>query len=188
MNAFLAAWLKTGREEGGYVDNPNDSGGPTNHGVTERVARAHGYRGHMRDLPRDRAREIAKSQYWDLMRLDDVALISVPVAEEMFDTGFNCGQDNAAKFLQRALNRFNRSHRTGVAPDYPEVSEDGLIGRMTLQSLRMFFDRRKKLGETVMLRALNAQQGAYYMAITPAHSRNEEFAFGWFANRVRIEA
>ena len=26
--------------EGGYVDNPKDPGGATNHGVTERVARA----------------------------------------------------------------------------------------------------------------------------------------------------
>ena len=31
--------------EGGYVDEPDDSGGETNYGVTKAVARANGYRG-----------------------------------------------------------------------------------------------------------------------------------------------
>jgi lysozyme family protein len=185
MQAFLNAWLKTGREEGGYVNNPHDKGGPTNFGITEVVARANGYRGDMRDLTQAQARQIAYKQYWQIMRLDDVAALSVPIAEEMFDTGFNCGQGNSAKFLQRALNRFNRSHRK-EGPDYPELAEDGIVGPMTIYSLRLFLERRKKAGELVMLRALNSLQGAYYISITPAHSPNEEFAFGWFANRVRI--
>ena len=38
--------------EGGYVDHPADRGGRTCFGITEAVARAHGYDGAMRDLPR----------------------------------------------------------------------------------------------------------------------------------------
>ena len=41
--------------EGGYVNHPADPGGATRWGVTERLARAHGYRGPMRDYPRGEA-------------------------------------------------------------------------------------------------------------------------------------
>ena len=44
--------------EGGYSDHPADRGGPTRWGVTEAVARAHGYAGSMRHFPRAQAAAI----------------------------------------------------------------------------------------------------------------------------------
>lgn len=182
INHFLEAWKSTGRDEAGYVNNPNDAGGETNWGITEAVARADGYKGAMKDLPQDRAREIAKRRYWDTMRLDDVAALSPWTAREVFDTGFLCGQGNAGKFLQQALNMFNRSNRE--KPDYPEVTEDGVIGPGTVYSFKLYLDVRKAQGEEVMLKALNCFQGAYFRDITKVRPPNEEFTFGWFAKRI----
>lgn len=46
------------KREGGYVNNPADRGGATKYGITEAVARTNGYKGNMKDLPRDVAKAI----------------------------------------------------------------------------------------------------------------------------------
>jgi lysozyme family protein len=64
MGTFEAKMAKTALAEGGYVNDPSDRGGETNHGVTVAVARAFGYRGAMRDLTKDTALEIYRARYW----------------------------------------------------------------------------------------------------------------------------
>lgn len=179
MNAFAKAWAKTGRAEGGYVDNPKDSGGATNHGITEQVARAHGYIGHMRDLPGALALEIAKSQYWDIMRLDEVAQLSAPIAEEIFDSGFLCGQARVVSWLQRLLNVGNRQQR-----DYPDVVADGLMGKISIAALRAFIARRGTDGERVIYNALNGLQSAFLTELAERREKDEEFWFGWQLHRI----
>jgi lysozyme family protein len=179
--SFLIAWQMTGRSEGGFVNNPFDKGGPTNHGITEAVARANGYLGDMRELPKERALDIAKRQYWDILKLDDLELESQKIAFEIFDTAILCGVGTSGTFLQLALNKFNRSNRT--PPDYPDVAVDGVIGPATVHTLRTYLDKRGSDGEVVMLRALNSLQ-CYYMLHLPEF--NEEFMFGWVLNRVVI--
>ena len=100
--------------EGGYVDHPADKGGPTCFGITEAVARAHGYVGSMRQLPREEAVAIYTRLYWLRPRLDEVGKRSARLAAELFDTGVNMGPAVAATFLQRALTALNRNGR-----DYP---------------------------------------------------------------------
>src|SRR4051812_31852495 len=94
--------------EGGYVNNAADKGGPTCFGITEAVARAHGYAGPMRQLPRDTAAAIYKRLYWLRPRFDEVARKSARLAGELFDTGINMGPSVAVTFLQRALTALNR--------------------------------------------------------------------------------
>ena len=175
--------------EGGYVSHPADKGGPTCFGITEAVARAHGYAGAMRNLPRDEAAAIYKRLYWLRPKLDEVAKRSPRLAAELFDTGVNMGPAVAVTFLQRALTALNRN-----GSDYPDLVPDGRIGPATLLALDTFLELRggafgehrtgAGTGETVLLRALEALQGERYLRLAERRPANEAFLYGWLANRV----
>jgi len=157
--------------EGGYANHPSDRGGPTKYGITEAVARAHGYSGAMRDLPRDEAAAIYKRLYWLRPRFDQVAKRSQAVAGELFDTGANMGPAVAATFLQRALSALNRDRK-----DYADLVPDGRIGAATLAALDTFLQLRgKATGESVLLRALDALQGERYIRLAERRPANEAF-------------
>lgn len=177
--SFENAFQRVVMIEGGYSDHPSDTGGKTQFGITEFVARANGYTGDMRALPLATAKAIYRAQYWDIMRLDDVSVISSAVAHEVFDTGVNMGIAHAARFLQRALTALNRQGR-----DFPDLVPDGVMGPVTVFSLKAFAAKRGKDGETVLLRALNGQQVERYLDITEGRPANEDFFFGWLRTRV----
>lgn len=178
---FRSAVEKVLSVEGGYVNDPADSGGETNFGITVAVAMANGYAGPMVDMTRDQAIAIYKRQYWDIMRLDDVAELSQSIAHELFDTCVNMGAGVAGRFLQRALNALNREQR-----DYPDLTVDGLVGPASVSALRACLTRRGASAEVVILRVLNALQGAFYIDLAERRQKDERFVFGWFLNRVVI--
>lgn len=66
-------------KEGGYVNHPDDKGGPTNWGITQATARAHGYTGDMRNLTRQQAMDIYEADYWYGPRFDQVSTVSRPL-------------------------------------------------------------------------------------------------------------
>ena len=166
--------------EGGFVNNPADKGGPTCFGITEAVARAHGYSGPMRLLPRREAADIYRRLYWHRPRLDEVAKRSAKLAAELFDTGVNMGPAVAITFLQRALTALNRN-----GEDYPDLTPDGRVGPTTLAALDTFLKvRGNTRGETVLLRALEALQGERYLRLAERRPANEAFLYGWLANRI----
>lgn len=167
--------------EGRYTNNPNDAGGATMWGITEKVARANGYLGRMQDMPRATAAAIYRSEYFTAPGFDKVYGVSQRIAEEMFDTGVNQGVGLPGPWLQRILNALNRGGR-----DYPDIGVDGRIGPATIGALRAFLNCRGTEGEAVILRALNCQQGVRYLDITEARSVNEDFYYGWLLNRVEI--
>jgi len=166
--------------EGGFVDHPADKGGPTCFGITQAVARAHGYAGPMRQLPRSEAFAIYLRLYWARPRLDQIAARSGRLAAELFDTGVNMGPAVAITFLQRALTALNRNGQ-----DYADLVPDGRVGPQTLGALDAFLSLRgKSSGETVLLRALEALQGERYLRLAERRPANEAFLYGWLANRI----
>jgi lysozyme family protein len=168
--------------EGGFTNHPLDRGGPTKWGITEAVARAHGYGygGDMAQLPREEARAIYTRLYWLRPRFHQIAQHAPRVAAELFDTGANMGPGVAATFLQRALTALNRNGR-----DYLDLVPDGRVGPATLGALDAFLEvRGTEIGETVLLRALEALQGERYLRLAEKLPANEAFLYGWLANRI----
>jgi lysozyme family protein len=165
--------------EGDYSNHPADRGGPTRWGITQSIARANGYAGDMRALPRATAEAIYRRLYWDRPGFAFVAEVAPRVAAELFDTGVNMGVAVAGAFLQRALNALNRNGR-----DYPDLAADGAVGAKTLAALGAYRVVRGVAGEAVLLKAIEALQGERYIALAESRPANEAFLYGWLANRI----
>ena len=161
------------KREGGYVNNPHDSGGPTKFGITEKTAVAYGYGGEMQSLPRELAYEIYSARHWDAIRCDEMAGISEAVAGEICDTGVHCGPMAAVKMLQLSL----------IVLADVELAQDGIIGSKTLDALKSHIADR---GETNIMRALNSLQGHHYLMLGLRRPKDRVFTNGWFAHRVVI--
>lgn len=168
-------------KEGGYVNNPADKGGATRWGVTEVVARAHGYKGDMKQLPRETALSILTADYWTGPRFDLIANQSLAIAAEICDTGVNMGPSVPSKWLQRWLNAFNQQGTL-----YPDLIADGQIGPRTETALKLFLGNRGKEGEGVLLKALNCSQGSRYLELAEQRAGNETFVYGWVKERVAL--
>ena len=113
--------------EGGYVDHPNDRGGATNWGIT--IGTLSAWRGKkvtkddVKKLTQDEAKKIYKKNYWDAINLDSI--ISVLVAELVFDQSVNRGPKTAAKNLQESANKLLKV----------KLVEDGVIGPKSISAI-----------------------------------------------------
>jgi lysozyme family protein len=154
--------------EGGYVNDPSDSGGETNMGVTLATARSYGYEGAMIDLPYDTAFAIYKALYWNSVR---AFAMPEKVAEEVVDTAVNMGVSRASKFLQRALNILGTI----------ELTVDGNIGPATEDALNAYLAKRD---EDVLIKALNCLQGSFYIKLAEDRTKDKKFIYGWLRSRV----
>lgn len=98
--------------EGGYVNHPDDPGGPTRWGITLADARRHwkpsASADDVRRMPEAVAREIYRARYWNALRCDE---LPSGVDYAVFDYGVNSGVGRAGKVLRRML---GLSDRTGV--------------------------------------------------------------------------
>ncbi len=165
--------------EGDYSDNRADHGGKTRWGITEAVARAHGYSGEMRAFPRDDAVAIYRRLYWERPGFDKVSALAPKVAAELFDTGINMGPAVAVGFLQRSLNALNRG-----ATDYPDIVASTTVDPATIAALAAYLAHRKSDGADVLVKAVNALQGARYLDLAERRPANEAFVYGWLSNRI----
>ncbi|MBB3288148.1 MULTISPECIES: glycoside hydrolase family 108 protein [unclassified Rhizobium] len=105
MDDFARSLAKVLISEGGFTNNPNDPGGATNKGITQRVYNE--YRT-AKGLPTQSVKlindnevsDIYRSRYWDLA---SCGKLRSGVSYVLFDGTVNSGVSQAVKWLQRAL-------------------------------------------------------------------------------------
>ena len=165
--------------EGGYVNDPKDSGGETKYGITVATARAYGYTGPMRDLPHATAQTIYLRRYWVEPKFHLVDEVYPALAESLLDFGVLAGQQTAAKQLQQALNVLNRN-----GADYPDIVADGRIGSLTMAALRAFLKKRGREGGGVLFGMVVARQSVYLQELAERRPKDEAFQYGWQLNRA----
>lgn len=137
------------RREGGYVNHPDDKGGPTNWGITQATLAEWRGRGvtaaEVGDLDREEAAQIYRKQYFED---GGIALLPVDLQAQAFDINVNGG-------LDACMSRF-----TGFFGASPQEIVD-FLGPKTAN---------------IMLAASRAE---YYRRITNARPANKAFLLGW---------
>lgn len=122
------------RREGGYVNDPDDPGGATNHGVTIHTMRRLGLdltgdgtidTADVRALSIAQALEIFVTHYFDKPRIAD---LPEPLHATVFDMYVNAGS-NAVRILQRLLIDMGQ-----------DIRVDGQIGPQTIRASYAAFE------------------------------------------------
>ncbi|HEX7694597.1 MAG TPA: glycosyl hydrolase 108 family protein [Sphingomonas sp.] len=169
--------------EGGYVNDPSDPGGATNHGVTEKVARANGYRGDMRAFPKhcdgpaaacaDRVyvrQYIAAPGYMAMIKIEPA------VAQELVDTAVNMGPARENRWFRQTVN--------GLAP--ARLPESGAaLGPADIDAYRMVQARLGRTGACIaVLDGLDQRQASEYRRIARVRPASAKYLKGWLKNRI----
>ncbi len=152
MADFDPAVAKTLIREGGarFTDNPDDHGGATKYGISQRA-----YPNvDIRNLTEDQARAIYKRDYWDRVAGDTVK--SQTIAENLFDTAVNMGVTTATKLAQMTLG----------------VDVDGKFGPGTVKAVNA-------VDESEFLSEFTLAKVARYAAICNKDRAQSKFLLGW---------
>lgn len=154
--------------EGGFVNDPDDNGGPTKYGITQHTLQLWLAREATADdvltLDKRTAREIYYSWYYIKPGYNELPVLIQPF---MLDAGVNMGQSRAIKLLQDAL----------TCHGYPCGKVDGKIGEKTIAAARLAADQ---MGNK-LIRALINRRVIAYENIVKRDDSQRKFLAGWVA-------
>ena len=132
--------------EGGYINHPDDPGGPTNLGVTiaayRRFIKRSGTIADLKKLTPTQAGKIFKSRYWDAVRADE---LPAGVDYSMADFAINSGPARATKEIQKLVGVV-ADGKLGPKTMAAILSHDPLRIIGSLNDARLVFMRNIKRG------------------------------------------
>lgn len=143
--------------EGGYVNDPDDPGGETKHGISKRTYPDLDIAG----LTESQARDIYYRDWWLRLRCNEIR--NDWVAQKYLDTCVNTGIRSGTRILQQALG----------ATGYP-IAVDGIIGPKTLAATNA-------ASMPVLLYAMRRLQAEHYESLIRRNPKLAKFRRGWIA-------
>lgn len=175
MADFNQAFRITLANEGGYVNDPDDSGGVTYKGISRKFHP--NWTGwsiidsmkNTSDFPavlnsnqslQDEVGKFYKSNFWDKVEGDTISIQSV--ADSIFDFAVNAGIKTSSKLAQEVA---------GTNPD-------GIIGPNSIKSINAVEEDRFKTEFAL-------QKVKYYVQITEKTPTNQKFFFGWIRRTIK---
>ena len=157
--------------EGGFVHDPDDKGGATNHGVTQQsYSEFLGRKAtveEVKNMTVEDAKECYKKDFWIPAKVDR---IPDNLKHIYFDMVVNMGRRNAGKILQQAVNTKKNSKVLEV---------DGIVGSGSLSQIPDL-SLKDVLVERSMFFANNCFDGSRFAKRT----RQNKFLRGWIFHRV----
>lgn len=168
--------------EGGYFNHPNDPGGETMYGIIKTEARAWGYNGAMRDLPKEVATEIYLKKYWKNMQLEKITDFKKALC--IFDFVVNSGT-RGIKVAQATVNKVlaASSKLKTTRERYKDLKTlvvDGKIGPSTISAINTIDYQEFKAVYFFM-------QEDTYEDLMRANTKLRSFDEGW-ENRMAVKA
>lgn len=174
---FRLAFDATVAFEGGYSNHPDDAGGPTMHGVTQRMYDSYCDR---KGLPRQSVKLLTlgevqsfyREDYWNAAKLDFVS--DPAICMEVFDSAVLHGPVQAVKFLQGAINFL-------LPPDHALLIVDGDLGPRTRARLISLLPKYR----LHLLLCCNGEQYAFLDRLAERKPSQRSFTRGW-AKRLQL--
>lgn len=172
---FLKAIKIIFRNEGGYVNNPNDKGGKTNMGITQSTLNTAVKNkitniSDVKNLTRDVCEDIYYKMYWLPSKAEDMFS---PIDLIHFDIAVNSGIKNANILFQKTINRL-------LGKDILII--DGIIGKQTFLQFNSLI--KSKDDAINFSNTLLDLRKVFYENIIRRNSSQKVFYNGWM-NRIK---
>jgi lysozyme family protein len=173
------------RNEGGFVNDPNDAGGITNYGISVRFAKSHPAffdvngdgevdEADIKALTPDKAQQAYVEYFFlpaHLSLLPNVLNIQMQVFDTAVNTGvrYTDGEAEAVKIIQHAVG----------------IDADGELGAATVRAV---FDKMQMLGAIALNNAIVEARISFYSQVETAHPEDKRFVPGWInrANKYKV--
>lgn len=178
MADFKIAYQKTSVVEGGYANNPHDSGGETWKGISrnnetnwigwdivDHYKKLPGFPANLKASTEleNAVQSVYKTNYWDALNLD--LINDQRMANELYDTGVNMGTGRAGIFFQTVLNVSSKT----------QLTLDGKVGPKTIA----LFNSLSPSDKYMVWKLFNCLQGEKYISICEANPSQEIFMRSW---------